>query len=316
MEATPLLKLAKPIPRIGNYYTALLQYAAGRSTIQVNCRGRVIGLDRDTFKYFAALHAYGLIKDIDCERGLIHIVNGDVLPFSELMESDHHYAAFLAGWRYNHVDGYWYRGGVRFIHMYWPIVDNFDNGIYDVVDFKGRVVLDVGAFVGDTPILFVLKGAKLVYAVEPSLRNFNEMAKNIELNGMGNAIIPLRLLIAYRPAKLTVAKTARERSVVKATGGEGEGAPVATLSSILDMLPTPPDILKLDCEGCEFDIADYDYGAFSRFSELIIEYHSYITHRPPSDLARRLIREFDCRLVKVPYRNPAREGVLHCRRLP
>jgi len=42
--------------------------------------------------------------------------------------------------------------------MYWPILEVFDYGVYESLSVKDRVVVDVGAFVGDSAIYFALKG--------------------------------------------------------------------------------------------------------------------------------------------------------------
>ena len=57
---------------------------------------------------------------------------------------------------------------------------------YDSVDYRGRVVVDVGAYVGDSSIYFALRGAKKVYAIEPDRDAYSELLVNIELNNVGD----------------------------------------------------------------------------------------------------------------------------------
>ena len=56
---------------------------------------------------------------------------------------------------------------VRFRHAHGQILEVFDWGNYEGVDVRGKTVVDVGAFVGDSAIHFALKGARRVIAVEP-----------------------------------------------------------------------------------------------------------------------------------------------------
>jgi len=56
---------------------------------------------------------------------------------------------------------------VRFRHTYRSILEVFDYGEYEPLSVEGRVVVDVGAFVGDSAIYFALKGARRVIAIEP-----------------------------------------------------------------------------------------------------------------------------------------------------
>lgn len=57
--------------------------------------------------------------------------------------------------------------------------------IYDVhflgFDLSGWLVLNVGAYISDTALYYASRGA-FVVAIEPVLRHFEVMLKNIELN--------------------------------------------------------------------------------------------------------------------------------------
>lgn len=46
------------------------------------------------------------------------------------------------------------------------------------VSVESRKILDVGAYIGDTPIYWVLKGAKIVYAVEPVPEHYELLCLN------------------------------------------------------------------------------------------------------------------------------------------
>ena len=51
------------------------------------------------------------------------------------------------------------------------LIEVFGEKIYDPffknVDFSNRIVVDVGAAFGDTPVFFALRGAKKIIAIEP-----------------------------------------------------------------------------------------------------------------------------------------------------
>jgi hypothetical protein len=53
----------------------------------------------------------------------------------------------------------WFKDGIKFRHTHWSILEVFDFGNYEGTDVNGKVVIDVGAFVGDTAMYFILKGA-------------------------------------------------------------------------------------------------------------------------------------------------------------
>ncbi len=58
---------------------------------------------------------------------------------------------------------------MKFKQIYRSIYDVFDCGEYGVLDVSGKVVIDVGASIGDSAIYFALKGARKVIAIEPHL---------------------------------------------------------------------------------------------------------------------------------------------------
>ena len=63
------------------------------------------------------------------------------------------------------------------------VLENFA-GAYDDLDVKDRVVVDVGAGVGDTAILFSLMGAKKVIALEPFPSLYEKALVNVKINSV------------------------------------------------------------------------------------------------------------------------------------
>jgi hypothetical protein len=57
--------------------------------------------------------------------------------------------ARVLGWAYDPVERCWFKGNVKFRLMYWSLLEIFDYGVYKSLSVKDRVVVDVGAFVGD-----------------------------------------------------------------------------------------------------------------------------------------------------------------------
>ena len=67
--------------------------------------------------------------------------------------------------------------------------------------------------------------------------------------------------------------------------------PVITLSDLIDKFGVDPNdaVLKMDCEGCEFDVILNDYDHVRLFRELIFEYHSNV-----NKLLKVLSRYYKC----------------------
>lgn len=126
-------------------------------------------------------------------------------------------------------------------------------------DLRGRVVVDVGAYVGDATLAFARSGA-LVHAVEPSEAFCGFIRRNAEANGLaGNVVV--------HPVGLA------ERAAVETTGSDtlrfAEG-----IGYTMRKLPAAVDILKLDCEGAEYHLlGDPRFLGHLAPREIRMEYH-------------------------------------------
>ena len=57
---------------------------------------------------------------------------------------------------------------------------------YDILSVKDKIVVDIGANIGDSSIYFVKRGARKVYAIEPNQELYQLAKKNISLNSMSD----------------------------------------------------------------------------------------------------------------------------------
>jgi len=152
--------------------------------------------------------------------------------------------------------------------------------LYDIhfVDFdlRGKSVVDVGGFVGDTALYYARLGA-LVYVYEPNPDNFKHLLRNLELNPEYQRKVKIRNSAVGRDEKVTFYYTA------KASGGGSADCLAAasrdiaievdsvSLSTILkENGIQAPYLLKSDCKGCEMQLVRDE--AISRFQLLKIEY--------------------------------------------
>ena len=145
------------------------------------------------------------------------------------------------------------------------------------LNVKGRKVVDIGAYVADTAISFVAKGARHVYAFEPYPYYYKLGLKNIKANGLGNKITIVNAGCASISSKTTLnrssvnftrvnSKTAKEKSENRID--------IIGLDRIVGRYNLKNAALKVDCEGCEYDIIlKTDPKVLRCFSEIQIEYH-------------------------------------------
>lgn len=159
--------------------------------------------------------------------------------------------------------------------------------IYDI-HFAGRdltdlVVVDAGAFVGDTSLYFAQRGAR-VFAFEPDPRNFRLLLRNLLLNpDLSERVHPFRAAVGSHG---TVGFSAGlHGGSGRYADGEGQVLQVDSLDleGILEKCPGQEAfLLKADCKGSEFELAQQ--AAISRFQRLFIEYSADLLSKRVSDL--------------------------------
>jgi FkbM family methyltransferase len=81
-----------------------------------------------------------------------------------------------------------------------------------------------------------------------------------------------------------------------------------TLGELLNLTGAEPDVLKLDCEGCEYDVIEHDYETLRLFRELGIECHPYLRGKELGDCLKYLSRDFKCSAVN----NLKSRAIIHC----
>lgn len=113
--------------------------------------------------------------------------------------------------------------------------------VYGKPELTGRIVIDIGASIGDTALFFKKCGAKAVFGYEPDEALVRIAEKNIELNGMHDSIV----VYNKKPTVEEIHKL------------------MATIND--------PIFLKLDCEGCEYDIVPK--LDMSKVTQVVMEYH-------------------------------------------
>jgi FkbM family methyltransferase len=154
----------------------------------------------------------------------------------------------------------------------------FINNIYQHLPFKGKIVIDIGANIGDSSIYFALCGASKVVGIEPFPTNYRLAKKNIESNNLSNKITMMLAGCSANRGYITVDPDLQSISESASDFKEGVKVPLITLENILDEnnIPSSNDsiVLKMDCEGCEYDvILSCAESTLRRFSHIQVEYH-------------------------------------------
>jgi len=155
-----------------------------------------------------------------------------------------------------------------------PIAENLIYDSYKMLDVSNKDVVDVGANIGDTAIYFALKGAKHVYAFEPYPYSYNIAKKNIELNHLKDKITLLNEGCG-RSGFVTIKEDYENTGSTDLKNfKEGKKIKIESIDEIVKRFNLKHAALKVDCEGCEYDlILNASDKALLAFDQIIMEYH-------------------------------------------
>lgn len=147
---------------------------------------------------------------------------------------------------------------------------------YEFLPVKDRVVIDIGANIADSSVYFAMSGAKKVIALEPFPKNFEVAQKNIAMNGFTDKVELLNAGCCGGHSKdIMLNASAKGASCQTIQSSIGSNIHFFTLQELVDKYNIDSHaILKLDCEGCEYDIIFSNSNTVLRnFSHIQIEYH-------------------------------------------
>ena len=141
------------------------------------------------------------------------------------------------------------------------------------LDVKGKVVIDVGSSVGDTPIYFALRGATKVIAFEPYPATHSKAKYNITLNGLDEKIT----LLNEGGGTTGVMKLSRSDTNLWANAmpsPDGEPVRFSSLKDMIQRFGIEDGILKYHGEGSEYEFFEQaTTEELRRFSQIAMKYH-------------------------------------------
>jgi FkbM family methyltransferase len=202
--------------------------------------------------------------------------------------------------------------GIKFfvdsIHPGNTIIETFVREIHSInpkIDWNNKIVVDVGAECGDTPLYFASMGAK-VFAFEPLKKHFEFFKKNLSLNpALSEKIIPinaaigkdeqLKFYVSADDAYGTIAASFVSNNQGKNFKHElVDGYKLETARKKFDI--NHIDLLKMDCKECEFYLTDNDLKDIDRIK---LEYTIWNKKYKLEDLLDLLKRNgFKCSIFR------------------
>jgi len=229
---------------------------------------------------------FALIKN----RGKLNLENIS-FQFDEKNKMDVKKLLFFAkryGVQFKNKKGYWnYDSKQKIIVTPQGIkfyLDHFDPNIFSETflsdihfcDFnlKNKVVVQAGAFIGDTPLYYAYRGTK-VYAFEPDYVSFNIAIKNININKVLAKRIVLKNYAIGNDGYLNFPAIGSGGSSVYTVNDKTKHIRCVSIKTILNEFNiTKPFLLDLDIKGKEFEVIRDT--TISEFEMVRIEYSTVI----------------------------------------
>jgi FkbM family methyltransferase len=281
--------LIEIIKVVRNWPSLLLFYAGLRQNVVIVFRNNITVKIADRSK---TKIAYYLIKISLNSRALFkfnssyRIILGNSEEVFSLTDEFSIYRAYVLSYLYRKLNTRFYANFCEFYFRGEKIIYFFDSEDftsianlcitfvdeqYGALNVKEKIVADIGASFGDTSIYFALKGAKKVYAYEPVPWVVELLEKNVRQNNLSEIvnIHPCAVSVIKGKSRLTIPKTATDAASLH------YGFAKTDVVEISVQTVTPPmdaEVVKLNCEGCEYDII-LKWLNSKIYDEIIINYH-------------------------------------------
>jgi FkbM family methyltransferase len=136
---------------------------------------------------------------------------------------------------------------------------------------ENSVIVDIGAHVGVVSMTLAKRHGCRVYAYEPQPENYRRLLENIALNGLGHLIIPHPYAVTGDGRDVTISHDERNSGGGSIYKGTGEWVKSVTLPDILAEVGGRIDLLKIDCEGAEYEI--FEGADLSGIKAIRAEFH-------------------------------------------
>jgi FkbM family methyltransferase len=144
--------------------------------------------------------------------------------------------------------------------------------LYGYLDVKGKIVADIGGYLGETTVLFAQMGARHIHVYEPVF--YRLLEHNLRLNNVTNATV--------HPYGVWIEEDVYGVAPQDSGTGLKIGDIKITTKPIGDAI-VDVDVVKMDCEGCEWALLMLTCQEIRRAEEYAIEIHG-----PEPPLVRKM----------------------------
>ena len=164
---------------------------------------------------------------------------------------------------------------LKFKHYQTIELDIFLQDYYSKLPVENKILIDVGGNVGDSSLLYSSLGAKKVIMLEPQPKFFEFAIENINSNDYSNIqLINAGLSDASGYFKINY-ENSDKTFEFQEDNIDGVEIPKITLEEIVSKLSDSNLVLKLDCEGCEYDVLlSSSDNILKKFDHILLEFHN------------------------------------------
>ncbi len=137
------------------------------------------------------------------------------------------------------------------------------------------VIIDIGANIGDSSIYLALNNAKKVIALEPYPYSYNYAVKNIDINHLNDKVTLLNAGYANdSEVKVDENKITTGGSAL-IPSENGKSIKLYSFKSLIKDYNLNNDdlLLKMDCEGCEYNMLNEENETLRKFKRIELEFH-------------------------------------------
>jgi FkbM family methyltransferase len=143
-----------------------------------------------------------------------------------------------------------------------------------------RTIVDIGANIGS----FAVYAAQFcpeakIYCYEPEPRNFGSLKQNIEINGLAGRVVAFQCAVASNNGRRDLAVTEGSLTNSFHIVPSDAGRATVNCTTLPDIFASQKldaiDLLKMNCEGTEYEILESCSGAdLDRIANIRLEYHN------------------------------------------
>lgn len=171
------------------------------------------------------------------------------------------------------------------------VMHEMTQGGYDNLDLnENSLVVDIGAHVGIVSMTLALQYGCHVEAYEPAPGNYKRLVSNIRANGLRGQVIPHNLAVTINGREVYIDGEMSVNSGSMSIYRGGKGVPVASTTLAWIIGERTVDLLKIDCEGAEYEIFE-DLRPLAHIRAIRGEFHDLTGenfHATPEPLIERV----------------------------